>query len=521
MSQAPKHTKWSRHNRILLLLSFIEGGSLMACELISARMLAPTFGSSIFVWASVLGVTLGALAIGYYQGGVLSQLEKRDKILLSVLILAGIFLVLMPFTAQWILNFAPYFEFRQSVLVSASVIILPPVALMGMVSPLMVANLDHSIESAGRRAGLVYTVSTSGGILFTFLFGFFILPRYGLILPAMCTGFLLGIIPSVLIFRHGWIKPGILGSVFILGLLYHHWQLGLRNENIDVLYQAEGILGQVMVADIPVLRDGKTEPERTLFVNRIIQTSYNPKNERFNDFDYFHAISDILSAYPIKSRVLVLGLGGGVLAQDAYKKGMAVDAVELDGRIIEVSRKYFGLNDSVQVFQDDARRFLNQCTEPYDLILFDLFRGEETPAHVFTAESMNQTKRLLKPGGLVMINTNGYFRGEVGKGTRSLYKTIRAVGLFVHLYPTDSVESKSNMVFLASNSRDTFDETLPEYMQKGFIPSDSIDVNDALVLTDRRPVLDHLNALATRRWRTAYMAYNRTFYQNLHIPLFN
>ena len=56
--------KLSIHNRLLLLLSFIEGGSLMAVELMSARMLAPYFGSSLFVWATVLAVTLGGLTLG-------------------------------------------------------------------------------------------------------------------------------------------------------------------------------------------------------------------------------------------------------------------------------------------------------------------------------------------------------------------------------------------------------------------------------------------------------------------------
>lgn len=513
--------KWSRHNRILLAMSFLEGGSLMATELLSARMMAPYFGSSIFVWASVLGVTLGALALGYYQGGALSQHEKRDKILLSVLIVCGALMIAMPFTAQWVLNYAHYFEFHEAVILSSVLIILPPVTGMGMVSPLMVANLDGSLESAGKRAGIVYTVSTIGGIVFTFLFGFYIIPNFGLILPSMITGFILGIIPSVLIFRHGWQKPGILGATLILATGYHYMQLNLQQQSIEILYQKEGILGQVMVAEIPVMKDGKQEFERTLFVNRIIQTSYNPKNDKFNDYKYFNVIGDILEKFPKDSKMLVLGLGGGVIARDAIQKGIQVDAVELDQRIIEVSRDYFGLDSAVRVFRDDARHYLNQCEKQYDLVLFDLFRGEETPAHVFTAESIDRTRKILKPGGLVMINANGYYRGDIGKGTRSLYKTIRAMGLYVELYPTGKEESESNMIYLASNSRDTFDDLIPPYVQDNYIDSDSIDVDDAIILTDRRPVLDHLNEEATSRWRIGYQAFNNQFYRSYHIPMFN
>jgi uncharacterized protein YacL len=42
----------------------IEGASVMAIELISARMLAPWFGSSLPVWANVIGITLLGLAVG-------------------------------------------------------------------------------------------------------------------------------------------------------------------------------------------------------------------------------------------------------------------------------------------------------------------------------------------------------------------------------------------------------------------------------------------------------------------------
>ena len=163
----------SLHNRLLLGLSFLEGGSLMATELMSARMLAPYFGSSLFVWATVLAITLGGLTIGYFLGGSISQHDRRDKILLLTLLYCGILIMLMPFIAQWVLNFAHLLSFTDAVITGGLVIILPPVIGMGMVSPLVVANLDNSAESSGKRAGLVYAISTTGGIVFTFLFGFF------------------------------------------------------------------------------------------------------------------------------------------------------------------------------------------------------------------------------------------------------------------------------------------------------------------------------------------------------------
>jgi spermidine synthase len=511
----------SFNNKLLLGLSFLEGGSLMAVELMSARMMAPYFGSSLFVWATVLAVTLGGLTIGYFLGGVISQNERKDKLLLITLLYCGILIMVMPFVAQWILNGAHLLSFRDAVITSGMLIILPPVIGMGMVSPLVIANLDSSAETSGKRAGLVYAISTTGGIAFTFLFGFFIIPFYGLILPSIVTGFILGIIPAVLIFKNGWKKPGVFFIALIFSGGYHVWQMQLQSNSIDVLYQREGILGQVMVADIPVIHNDSIQTERTLFVNRVIQTSYNQENKRFNDHDYFNVTEDVISKFPAGSNLLLLGLGGGVIATDAINKGFEVDAVELDARIIDVARDYFFLPKDVNIFQDDARRFINHAEEKYDLIIFDLFRGEETPAHVFTAESMSKTRKLLKPGGLVLINSNGYYRGEIGKGNRSLYKTIRAMGLFTEIYTTDSLESKSNMIYVFSNSMDAFEDRVPDYMHAGFVNHDSIDVNDAIILTDQRPVLDYLNEDATRVWRMGYMAYMKGFYTNNNIPLFN
>jgi len=54
------------------ILAFIEGGSVMAIELLGAKMLAIYYGNSLYVWTSVLGITLAGLASGYFAGGFVS-----------------------------------------------------------------------------------------------------------------------------------------------------------------------------------------------------------------------------------------------------------------------------------------------------------------------------------------------------------------------------------------------------------------------------------------------------------------
>ena len=76
----------------------------MGAELLGAKMLAPFFGSSLYVWATVLAVTLGGLAGGYFIGGILSYKSKNKNILFYILLIAAGFTSLMPFISKIVLQ---------------------------------------------------------------------------------------------------------------------------------------------------------------------------------------------------------------------------------------------------------------------------------------------------------------------------------------------------------------------------------------------------------------------------------
>src|SRR5688572_19275703 len=96
----------------LLVLSFIEGAAVMAAELCGAKLLAPVFGSSLYVWAAVMGITLAALAGGYFFGGWLTE-NKTDpsKTLFRILGAASLFLLMMPVFSYYLVPRLSYFSF--------------------------------------------------------------------------------------------------------------------------------------------------------------------------------------------------------------------------------------------------------------------------------------------------------------------------------------------------------------------------------------------------------------------------
>lgn len=78
----------------------------MATELIGAKILAPYFGTSLYVWTCVMALTLGGLAGGYFIGGRLSQKEKHEKILVSTVLAASVYMCCLPFFSSFFLYLA-------------------------------------------------------------------------------------------------------------------------------------------------------------------------------------------------------------------------------------------------------------------------------------------------------------------------------------------------------------------------------------------------------------------------------
>src|SRR4051812_31820499 len=121
------------NKKLFYLLSFIEGGCVMATELLGAKMLAPYFGSSLYVWATVLAMTLGGLALGYFFGGILSFKNKTNKnLLFYILLLAALFTASMPLISKGILPMLENYSLLPAIILSSAFILLPPVFMMGM-----------------------------------------------------------------------------------------------------------------------------------------------------------------------------------------------------------------------------------------------------------------------------------------------------------------------------------------------------------------------------------------------------
>lgn len=516
-----------RGHSLLLLLAFTEGAAVMIAELVGAKMLAPLYGSSLYVWGAVIGITLVSLTAGYYLGGLLSYRRRRREMVYWFMLCAALLIVLMPTTAHALMTRVGDMETIRAILLLTSVYLLPPLFLLGATPPLIISILASEVDEAGNTAGRVYAISTVGGILATFGAGFWLIPEFGLTRTAIAGGIALSILPLVLLIgRRHW--AALVYPVLLVAILFPRGG-EVTHPQVEILYESEGLLGQLKVIDFDnidaqgVIR----RTDRILFVNRTGQTWIN-RDTGEPLWDYVKFLRTISSLKPEGSRTLLLGLGGGVVAKKLQELGHTVDSVELDERIAMIARDYFGLAQNGDIIVDDGRHFLRSTGRRYDLIIFDVFQAEVPPAHMLTLETFRELRRLLNPGGFVVINYSGFITGSTGLGARSIYRTLLEADYRVDLLPTGLQEhTRNNLMIVSDFEIDYSAPRLPitvngriQPLPRFFMDPAEIDIGNALILRDNRPVLEKLNLEAAAIWRKDYYNFFTKRFIEEGMPLF-
>ncbi|MCR9279269.1 MAG: fused MFS/spermidine synthase [Pseudomonadaceae bacterium] len=163
-------------NRPLVnLLAFTGGFVIMSVELLGGRMLAPYFGSSVYVWGSIITVFMASLSVGYLLGGQLSMRWVSLRVFASVFLIGSITLYPLSLAAEsamaWV--FDTIVDPRYGSLTASLILFVVPTVILGIISPYSVRLLVGSAEESGRVAGTLYFVSTLGSAMGTLMTSFY------------------------------------------------------------------------------------------------------------------------------------------------------------------------------------------------------------------------------------------------------------------------------------------------------------------------------------------------------------
>lgn len=107
---------------------------------------------------------------------------------------------------------------------------------------------------------------------------------------------------------------------------------------------------------------------------------------------------------------LILGVAGGSVIESLYNKynySGKIVGVELDDKVIELSKAYLGLDKypNFHIVIDDAQNYIAQHHYKYDLIVIDIFKDVQMPSFLFQEDFINNLKYNLKPKGYILFNT--------------------------------------------------------------------------------------------------------------------
>lgn len=146
-----------------VLVACLCGWFVMELEILGVRMLAPYFGSAVYVvTGSVIGTFLLSLSLGYLLGGRLSSGKHSGVLLGLFILLAGGWTAVLPFFTAPVCDriFDLGLDEKWGSLLASLGLFALPTLCLGTVSPMVVGRLTQRPEEAGKQAGLVLAFST-------------------------------------------------------------------------------------------------------------------------------------------------------------------------------------------------------------------------------------------------------------------------------------------------------------------------------------------------------------------------
>ena len=153
---------------LLYMTVAVTGAAVMILELLGTRIIAPFYGASLYVWSSLIAVTLIALAAGYFLGGYLA--DRAPSIRLGhIIAFAALTTLAIPFCSGPILRITNPLGLRLGAFTSALLLFTLPLTALAMVGPYAIKQAARDLRDIGTLAGSVYAVSTIGSVAVSWL----------------------------------------------------------------------------------------------------------------------------------------------------------------------------------------------------------------------------------------------------------------------------------------------------------------------------------------------------------------
>jgi spermidine synthase len=415
---------------VIKAIVFVVGSASLGAEIAAARLLAPYFGASTIIWANTIATVLVALSAGYAIGGRLADRRTALRGLCGIVLAAAALLALVPFIADPFLRLSVKALGSLSIggfagsLAAVLVLVAVPVLLLGMVAPYANRLALGHVREAGRVTGSLYAISTAGSLVVTFLAALVLIPVTGTHRTFELFALALALIAAP------WVGTKLLLVVplaIAALLLVPPPSVGSDVRGARVIYETETPYQYARVLE---LQSG----ERWLQLNEgvAVHSDYRPWSYLTRGYWDDFLVLPLAAERALPRRIAILGDAAGTVARayGHYFPHTRVDAVELDGELTSIGRRYFGLRGpDLHVDTADARPWLEQQRTRYDAILLDAYRQPYIPFYLVTREFFALARDHLLPAGVLIVNVGHVPTSDALE--KVVTATVRAVFPFV------------------------------------------------------------------------------------------
>ena len=429
----------------LYTIQFLTGAIVMVLELVGTRVIGPFYGVSLYVWSSLISVTLLSLAVGYYIGGIFADRKAEVKWLNLIVFGAALFIILIPHISPSVLKMTNVLGVRLGALTSSFLLFSIPIFLLGMVTPFTVKLGTETIKKLGISAGRLYALSTIGSFLGTLSTGFVLIPNLGINRIIHFIGFTLLVVSWVwFIMNRRYLWAGLGGVIIVLLLLAvlsdrKHDRAG----ETKLVCQKDSAYGTIRVVD--------KAKARFMLVDASVQGEID-KDSYISRHDYIHYLQALAYYRPEGKSAFLIGLGVGSLPLALVNYGIITDVVEIDPAVVEAAKQYFRFKPPGAVYVEDGRYIVNNLQRKYDFVILDAYSGGIIPYQLCSVEMFRKIRETLGSRGVLAINCLDFIRGKKAVVSVSILKTLRQVFPYIHTYVSGESDGLENFIIFASGT---------------------------------------------------------------------
>jgi spermidine synthase len=375
----PESAEESSPYSYMLIILFLTGFISLSYEVLWVRILSTYDLSTSQAFALIVAGFLLGFSVGSYLVSRMIDLRRNLEGLFSrVCILTALSGAVVLFLFQRFQAVSDWLAISLSVdlrilsLAMAFVVSFIPAVFMGVLFPLGLKIYAKDVHRIGAKAGNIFLSNTAGCVLGSLLTGFVLIPFVGMWNTTLILVNLSLLISLVLFLRErNFSRPDwafmllvcVLANLLVFSdsKTFHKEMQGL-----DLIYYAEGLSGTVTVVE------GKDY--RGIFVDGQNVSGTDPV--LVADSKMLAHLPLLLSHEP--QAALTVGYGTGTTSGSMLLHDVAVDAAEIEEKIIEAAPLFSKINyqsyanPNLQIVLDDARNYIDVVDKKFDVIVTDV-----------------------------------------------------------------------------------------------------------------------------------------------------